>query len=285
MRPAPLVRTKAALACLIASWKAQGRSIGFVATMGALHRGHAELVRRAAADNDRVLVSIFVNPLQFGPKEDYARYPRALPADRKLVAAAGADAVYAPAMRRMYPEGFKTHVEVEGLSDLYCGRHRPGHFRGVATVVLKLFNQVRPDRAYFGEKDFQQFFLLKKMTRDLDVPVRLIAVPTVREKDGLALSSRNAYLSPAQRAAAPTLRAALKAGRTQARRRDATPRSVEAAIRRALRGTPLRLQYAAVTDEETLLPSKDLRGRRRLLAAVFLGRTRLIDNLPLEKRR
>ncbi len=209
MKNVPLVRGKSGLARLVAGWRARGLSVGFVPTMGALHDGHAALVRRAARECDRVVVSVFVNPLQFGPNEDYGRYPRALPADRRLVAAAGAAAVYAPTSEEMYPKGFRTHVEVEGLSALYCGAYRPGHFRGVATVVLKLFNQVRPDRAYFGEKDFQQVVLLERMTRDLDVPVQIVRVPTVREADGLARSSRNAYLSREERAAAPALRAAV----------------------------------------------------------------------------
>lgn len=284
MKSAPLVRTKAALARLTAAWRSQGLSIGLVPTMGALHRGHAELVSRAAAGNDRVVVSVFVNPLQFGPSEDYGRYPRALAEDRKLVASAGADLVYAPSSEELYPDGFRTHVEVEGLSDLYCGKYRPGHFRGVATVVLKLFNQVRPDRAYFGEKDFQQLGIVKKMVSDLDVPVTIVPVPIIRESDGLALSSRNAYLRAQQRADAPALRAALDAGRAEGLRRGATPRTVAAAVLTALKRTPLRLQYAAVVDAATLEPARDLRGRRRLLAAARLGRTRLIDNLPLEKR-
>lgn len=264
----PVVRTKKALSALVASWRAKRLAVGFVPTMGALHAGHAALVRRAAAENDRTIVSVFVNPLQFGPNEDYGRYPRALPADRRLVAAAGADAVYAPSVAEMYPKGFKTHVEVEGLSDLYCGRYRPGHFRGVATVVLKLFNQVRADRAYFGEKDWQQVRILEEMIRDLDVGVALVRVPIVREKDGLALSSRNAYLSPAERRAAPALRAALEAGRKEARRPHARPETVAAAVRRTLEGSALKLQYAAVWDG-------------RLLVAAYLGKTRLIDNLPL----
>ncbi|MDE2512225.1 MAG: pantoate--beta-alanine ligase, partial [Elusimicrobia bacterium] len=241
--------------------------VGFVPTMGALHSGHAALVRRAARDCDRVIVSVFVNPLQFGPHEDYGRYPRALPADRRLVAAAGAAVVYAPSVEEMYPEGFQTHVEVEGLSDLYCGKYRPGHFRGVATVVLKLLNQVRADTAYFGEKDFQQVVILETMIRDLDVPVRIARVPTAREKDGLALSSRNAYLTPEQRAAAPALRRALLAGRA------ASPRHVEAAVRKALNGTGLKLQYASIAH--------DPKGPKRLLAAAYLGKTRLIDNIAL----
>ncbi len=281
MKTAPLIRTKAALAAVVAGWRKKGLSVGFVPTMGALHSGHGELVRRAAAENDRVVVSVFVNPLQFGPNEDFGRYPRALPADRRLVAAAGADAVYAPSVEEMYPDGFRTHVEVEGLSDLYCGVYRPGHFRGVTTVVLKLFNQVRADRAYFGEKDFQQVVLLERMVRDLDIPVQVVRVPTVREGDGLALSSRNRYLTDAERAAAPSLRLALRAGRTESQRRGATPKSVSAAVRSALQGTPLKLQYAAVCDAVTLEPAKDLRGPRRLLAAAYLGKTRLIDNLAL----
>jgi pantoate--beta-alanine ligase len=209
-----------------------------------------------------------VNPLQFGPNEDYGRYPRALPADRKLVGASGAAAVYAPSAKEMYPKGFHTHVEVEGISDLYDGKYRPGHFRGVATVVLKLFNQVRPDKAYFGEKDWQQVRILEDMIRDLDVPVKIVRVPIVREKDGLAMSSRNAYLSPAERRAAPALRRALEAGRIEALRPRSRPQTVAAAVRRALAGTGLKTQYASVWDG-------------RLLVAAYLGKTRLIDNLPL----
>ena len=255
--------------------------MGFVPTMGALHSGHAALVSRAAAENDRVVVSIFVNPLQFGPNEDYGRYPRALPADRRLVAAAGADIVYAPSVKEMYGDGTRTTVEVAEISELYCGKYRPGHFRGVATVVLKLFNQVRPDRAYFGEKDFQQVVVLERMVADLNVPVKIVRVPTVRQADGLALSSRNEYLTPSERLTAPVLNAALLAGRREARRGGASVKSVTNAVRRALAGSLLRIQYVAVGDEKTLAPAKNLRGRRRLLAAVYLGRTRLIDNTSL----
>lgn len=264
----PVVRNKRALDKLVSGWRAKRLSVGFVPTMGALHAGHAALVRRAAAENDRVVVSVFVNPLQFGPNEDYGRYPRALPADRKLVAAAGAHAVYAPSAAAMYPKGFTTHVEVEGLSDLYCGKYRPGHFRGVATVVLKLFNQVRADKAYFGEKDWQQVRIIETMIHDLDMDIQLVRVPIVREADGLALSSRNAYLSPAERRAAPALRKALEAGRKEARRLHSRPETIAASVRLALAGTGLKVQYAAVYEG-------------RLLVAAYLGRTRLIDNLPL----
>ena len=253
--------------------------------MGALHEGHAALVRGAARECDRVIVSIFVNPLQFGPNEDYGRYPRALPADRKLVGAAGAAAVYAPSAAEMYPKGFRTHVEVEGLSELYCGHYRPGHFRGVATIVLKLFNQLPAHRAYFGEKDFQQVGILERMVLDLNVPVKIVRVPIVRERDGLALSSRNAYLTRDQRAAAPALRRALEAGASVARKHGAGPAAVSAAVRRALAGSGLKLQYAVVADAGTLEPARDLRGPRRLLAAAYLGKTRLIDNIPFKKLR
>ncbi len=272
MKAAPLIKTKAAIGSLVAGWRARGLSIGFVPTMGALHSGHASLIRRAATECDRVVVSIFVNPLQFGPNEDYGRYPRALRADLGLCAAAGAASVYAPSAAAMYPRGFRTHVEVETLCDLYCGKYRPGHFRGVATVVLKLFNQVRPDRAYFGEKDWQQVLILERMVRDLDVPVRVVRVPIVREKDGLALSSRNTYLSASERAAAPALRAALVAGRRESSRRGARRASVAAAVRGALAGTGLKFQYAGIEG-------------RRLLAAAYVGRTRLIDNIQLKKLR
>jgi pantoate--beta-alanine ligase len=270
---AKLVRVPAALSRLVAGWRARGLTVGLVPTMGALHSGHAALVRRAARECDRVVVSVFVNPLQFGPNEDFGRYPRALPADRRLVAAAGGDVVYAPSVEAMYPKHFRTYVEVEGLSELYDGKFRPGHFRGVATVVLKLFNQVRADRAYFGEKDYQQVVILETMARDLSVPVKIVRVPTVREKDGLALSSRNAYLTPEQRAAAPALRAALRAGAAAHRKRGATAAAVSAAVRRALSRTAFKLQYAAV--------ARDLGAEPRLLVAAYLGKTRLIDNIPL----
>jgi pantoate--beta-alanine ligase len=273
VKTAPLARSKRAVAARVAAWRRAGLSVGFVPTMGALHAGHAALVRRAASECDRVVVSVFVNPLQFGPGEDYGRYPRALPADRRLVAAAGAALVYAPSVAEMYPGDFRTTVEVPAVSDLHCGAYRPGHFKGVATVVLKLFNQVRPDRAYFGEKDFQQVFILETMVRDLDVPVKVVRVPTVREKDGLALSSRNLYLSPEERRAAPALRKALEAGAKAGA-------GAEKAVRLALQGTGLKLQYAHLVDAETLEAPTPKTRKRRLLAAAYLGKTRLIDNVP-----
>jgi pantoate--beta-alanine ligase len=249
--------------------------------MGFLHEGHATLIKRAASRCDRVVVSVFVNPLQFGPSEDLSRYPRSLSNDRLLAGHAGADIVYAPQAKDMYPEGFATKVEVSGLSDRYCGQYRPGHFSGVATVVLKLFNQVPADFAYFGEKDFQQVVIIERMVTDLDLPVKIVRVPTVRSNEGLALSSRNSYLSKEERLIAPQLRAALSAAAQFAGRSGATVASVKAAVRRTLAPSSFKIQYVAIVDETTLKPAVHLGGKRRLLIAAYLGQTRLIDNIPL----
>ena len=224
------VSSPAAMRRLSARWRARGLSVGFVPTMGALHRGHLSLVERARAENDRVVVSVFVNPTQFGPQEDFSRYPRPFRRDASLCRKAGADALYHPAPGVMYPPGFSTFVEIPDLSAPLCGRSRPGHFRGVATVVLKLLNQVSPDRLYLGEKDFQQLTVLRRMVRDLDLPVAVRGCRIHRERDGLAMSSRNAYLTPQERALAPRLRAALGLCAAAARRgsgrgpRRGTPR-------------------------------------------------------------
>ena len=264
------------------AWRRRGLSVGFVPTMGALHEGHVSLIRRALAADDRVVVSVFVNPTQFGPKEDFSRYPRPFRSDAAKCGAAGAHAVYHPDVRDMYPEGFGTRVEVEGLSSLLCGSFRPGHFRGVATVVLKLLEQVRPDALYLGEKDYQQLTVLRAMARDLDLPVKVVGCPTIRERDGLALSSRNAYLSTAERAAAPRLNRALRAGAEEARRRGSTPASVRARMLRVAHGIPsVRIDYLEIVDPDTLLRPARLKGRLRLLGALRLGNTRLIDNIPV----
>lgn len=277
-----VARAKKTLKPLVTRWKAARLSIGFVPTMGALHAGHASLIKRARRECDKVVVSIFVNPTQFGPKEDLSRYPRPFAKDKKLCASLGVDAVYHPPTNGMYPNGFSSFVEVEGLSEVLCGKFRPGHFRGVATVVLKLFETIQPDRAYFGEKDYQQLAIIRKMTRDLDLPVRVIGCPTVREKDGLALSSRNAYLTPAERAVAPLLHQALEEGRRLAERRGGTRAGVERLVKREICRIPgARVEYASLVDAETLLPARRLQGRLRLLAAMRLGRARLIDNLPV----
>jgi len=266
----------------VAEARRRGLSIGLVPTMGALHEGHASLFRAARAETGYVVASIFVNPTQFGPNEDFGKYPRALQADLDVCGREGVDLVFHPEPDTIYPPGFCTYVEVQGLQDVLCGAARPGHFRGVATVVLKLFNIVQPDIAYFGQKDAQQARIIGQMVRDLDVPVRLRICPIVREADGLALSSRNRYLDVVQRQNARVLGQAL----TEARARIEAGERDAAAIRRALTdriaATPgATLDYAAVVDAETLGPLERLRGNVLLAVAVKFGTTRLIDNMKV----
>jgi pantoate--beta-alanine ligase len=263
-----------------AAARARKLSIGLVPTMGALHVGHTSLVRAARRECGFVAVSIFVNPTQFGPHEDLGRYPRPFADDEALCRAEGVDLLFHPAPAVMYPAGFKTYVEVHDLQDVLCGASRPGHFRGVATVVLKLFNIVQPDVAYFGQKDAQQVRVLEQMVRDLDVPVRLAVCPIVREPDGLALSSRNRYLDAAQRQHAVVLYQTLEEirRRIEAGARRAAPLAQLAAEKIA--ATPgARLDYAAIVAYDTLQPLAELRGRVLVALAVFFGSTRLIDNL------
>ncbi|WP_370674463.1 pantoate--beta-alanine ligase [Pleomorphomonas sp. PLEO] len=257
-----------------------GKSVGLVPTMGYLHRGHATLVDRARAENDIVVTSVFVNPLQFAPSEDFARYPRDLDADRSLLGAHGADIVFAPPVQEMYPQPIATHVEVEGLSVRLEGERRPGHFRGVATVVGKLFNIVQPDRAYFGEKDYQQLQVIRRMVADLSFPLEIVGVPTVRDVDGLALSSRNIYLSPTERAAAPVLSRSLAAAAEAIGGGTVDPRKIEAAIRAVLATEPqAEPDLIAVAEANTLEPvdPKAPPPAIALMIAVRVGRTRLID--------
>src|SRR5437588_6460122 len=245
----------------VAAARAAGKTIGLVPTMGALHEGHAALIRRARSECGYVVVSIFVNPAQFGPSEDFTRYPRALPEDRTLCEREGADLVFAPDASEIYPNGFRTFVEVHGLGDHLCGPSRPGHFRGVATVVLKLLNIVQPDRAYFGQKDGQQARIIRQMVRDLDVPVEVVVGPTVREPDGLALSSRNQYLDAGRRRHAAALARALEEARARigAGERDAA--AVRQLLADRIRATPgAALDYAAVVDADTLQPVTHLKG-------------------------
>ncbi len=267
-------------------WRRSGATVGFVPTMGALHAGHLALVRAARRVSDRVVVSVFVNPIQFGPAEDYLRYPRPFARDRRLLAREGAAAVFAPSVAAMYPAGFATRIDVTGpLVARLCAPHRPGHFSGVATVVVKLFEAVRPHVAVFGQKDAQQAAVLGRVVRDLDLPVRLVVHPIVREPDGLAMSSRNAYLAPADRAAAPVLYAALRAGREAVLRGERRPARVLAAARRVLARQPrVRLQYLDLVNAKTLAPVTAARGPLLLAVAAFLGPARLIDNLPVRAR-
>lgn len=266
------------------AWRAAATGgLGFVPTMGALHEGHLSLVRRARRECDRVAVSIFVNPAQFGPHEDLQRYPRDLPRDLARLAAERADLVFTPTEPMIYPEGFSTWVTVERLAERWEGASRPGHFRGVATVVLKLLHLVRAERAYFGEKDYQQLRVVERMARDLNVPTTIVACPTVREPDGLAMSSRNAYLSPIERRAAAVLWRALTAARAECakgeRRGEALRRFVEEMIGRE----PLaRLDYVAVADPMTLEPVERIDDRGAICClAAWIGQVRLIDNLLL----
>jgi pantoate--beta-alanine ligase len=257
-----------------------GKTIGFVPTMGALHEGHAALVRAARAASDFVIVSIFVNPTQFGPKEDFAKYPRTLEADQKISTDAGADLIFAPSVEEMYPERSVTFVEVKELDAELCGPRRPGHFRGVCTVVLKLFNIVRPDKAHFGAKDFQQARIIQQMVRDLNVPVEVCVEPTVRESDGLAMSSRNRYLSSAERVAAPMIYKALQAVRARALAGEIDVARLESVLNAELAAIPgSRIDYARIVNANTLQPLSRLDRPSVAAVAVFLGTTRLIDNL------
>ncbi len=265
---------------LAEAWRSEGAGIGLVPTMGALHAGHLSLVARARRDCDRVVTSVFVNPLQFGPQEDYARYPRQPEEDLAQLAGAGVDAVFAPALAEMYPEGAVTRVHVAGLADRLEGAHRPGHFDGVATVVLKLFNAVRPQRAYFGLKDAQQAALVTRLARDLDTAVEVVVCPIVREPDGLALSSRNVYLSKGERRAATCLFRALQAANHAYQAGERDPGRLQARLLEVVNAEPLAsLDYAEVVDPETFVAP----GRRAVLAVRF-GATRLIDNHLLGER-
>lgn len=260
--------------------RAAGQTVGLVPTMGALHDGHLKLIEASAARDDCTVVSIFVNPAQFAPHEDYDRYPRAFESDCAKAGRAGAQAVYAPDAATMYPPGYATYVEVERLQEGLCGVTRPHFFRGVATVVTKLFNAVQPDRAYFGMKDGQQATIIQRMVRDLDFGVEIIAVPTVREEDGLAMSSRNAYLTEEERSRALSLsrslfraQALLEAGERDARR-------VVEAARDGM--APVKIDYVELVDANTLEPVERVEGPVMLAVAAFVGNTRLIDNIRFD---
>jgi pantoate--beta-alanine ligase len=280
-----LVRTVAALRSTIAGFRKKGETVALVPTMGALHVGHLALVAAARKRCDRVIVTIFVNPKQFGPREDFSRYPRNLAADRKALAMAGADVVFAPEIASVYPAAFATSVSVSGLTERLEGPLRPGHFTGVATVVSKLLIQSMPDVAVFGEKDYQQLSIIRRMVADLDLPIRIEGVAIVREKDGLALSSRNAYLSVEQRAAAPVLYANLR--KAAAELADGKPWAeiADSAIR-AIRAAGFeRVDYFDLCDTATLQPMTDATKPARMLVAAWIGTTRLIDNLAVKPKR
>jgi pantoate--beta-alanine ligase len=273
-------RTVSELRAHLAKRRQAGERIALVPTMGALHAGHLSLLELAKAKADRVVVSIFVNPKQFGPREDFQLYPRDESGDLKKLAAAGADLVFIPDADEMYPSGFNTKVSIADLTDDLCGASRPNHFDGVATVVAKLLLQCAPDIAIFGEKDYQQLLVVKRLARDLDIPVEILGAPIVREKDGLALSSRNAYLSAAERRIAPLLHqtiAQVAADLANGRGAD----DAATAGRFKLEAAGFRVNYIAVREPETLKPLHGPVKQARVLAAVFLGKTRLIDNVPV----
>lgn len=275
------VRDLAGLRDAVAAFRAEGATIALVPTMGALHAGHMALIEAARRPGTKVIASIFVNPKQFGPNEDLARYPRREAADARLLAEHGCDLLWAPPVEVMYPEGFATNVSVTGVSDGLDGAARPGHFDGVATVVTKLFNQTRADIAYFGEKDFQQLAVIRRFVADLDMAIEIVGVPTQRDDDGLALSSRNIYLDEEQRAKAVALPRALGvAARSIARGDD--PEGALAEARGALVAAGFEVDYVALADAETLAESPSADRPRRLLAAARMGTTRLIDNVAVE---
>ena len=265
--------------------RAESSILGLVPTMGALHRGHASLIARAKRECSPVIASLFVNPKQFGPNEDFAKYPRTFDSDCEKLQHAGVDALFAPEAAEIYPKGFSTYVHVEGLSEKLEGRSRPGHFRGVSTVVMKLLEIVQPHRAYFGRKDAQQARLITQMARDLNLDSEIAVCPIVREPDGLALSSRNVYLNPEERSAATVLYRALEAVRQELEAGDRDALHLEATLRRKLDSEPLAaVDYAEVVDEETFEPVARVNRACYVLLAVFIGKTRLIDNLYVEPK-
>jgi pantoate--beta-alanine ligase len=277
----PVLRTVAALRAQIAEWRSAAETIGLAPTMGALHEGHLTLVRRAKAECGRAVATLFVNPTQFAPTEDFDAYPRDEAKDRALLASAGCDLLFAPSVADVYPPGFSTGVEVKGLTRHLCGPFRPGHFAGVATVVTKLLLMAGPTRAYFGEKDFQQLQVIRRLARDLDIPSEIVGVPTVREADGLALSSRNRYLTAEQRRTAASLPRLMRDLKAKIEGGAEAGAALDEARRALLAGGFDKLDYLDLADEATLTPSPRPEGPARLFVAAWIGRTRLIDNWPV----
>ncbi len=279
-----LIKSKQQLRRILRDERSKQRHIGLVPTMGYLHEGHLSLIRNARDENDTVVVSVFVNPTQFGEGEDYNTYPRDLKKDMDQCKEAGADIVFAPEVKEMYPVNSVTFVDMKAYTDRLCGASRPGHFRGVMTVVSKLFNIVRPDRAYFGQKDAQQVLVIKRMVRDLDFDIEIVECPIVREADGLALSSRNTYLSPAERKAALVLSKALFEAKKRIEAGERRAILLRTGIIDRLTSEPLvKVDYAEITDGETLEPLEgDIEGGILIAVAAKIGDTRLIDNIKLE---
>jgi len=264
---------------IVKQWKSEGLTVGFVPTMGYLHEGHSSLIKKASEENDKVVVSIFVNPMQFGPKEDLAKYPRDLERDSKITEEAGGDLIFNPSPEEMYPEDFSSFVDVNGLTEGLCGEKRPGHFKGVCTVVAKLFNIVKPHRAYFGEKDAQQLAVIKRMVRDLDMDIEIIPCSIIREEDGLAKSSRNTYLSKEERTAALVLSKALNKSKETLSQGERKAIAIKDLIYNEISKEPLaRIDYIEVVDSMTLKKVERIEKDILVAIAVYVGNTRLIDN-------
>ena len=262
----------------------EGKKIGFVPTMGALHSGHLSLINKARKESDVVVISIFVNPIQFGPKEDFRRYPRNFSEDRRIAEKAGVDVLFFPSAQGIYPQGYCTYIRVEGLSNKLCGAFRPTHFQGVATVVAKLFNIVQPDIAYFGQKDFQQVVIIKRMVEDLNIPVKIKSLPIVREKDGLAMSSRNRYLNEQEREKARILFQSLQLARRLVeggeRRAEAVARQMKRVIRE--RVPEARIDYVSIVDPKSLEEVSKIKKKVLVAVALWIGKARLIDNMLIK---
>jgi pantoate--beta-alanine ligase len=276
------IRKSEKMKSVLTEARATGKSVGFVPTMGYLHEGHLSLVRASLKDTDCTVVSIFVNPTQFGPEEDFQQYPRDFERDHRLLKKLGVEFLFYPDAAEMYPPDYRTYIEVHDLQDKLEGRSRPGHFRGVCTVVLKLFNIVQPDIAFFGQKDAQQAILLKKMVSDLNLDVRIEVIPTVREEDGLALSSRNVYLNPEQRQAARCLSRSLDVSARMIRSGERRTATILDRMKKIIEGEDLaKLDYVAIVDTVSLEPIQEIKKEALIALAVFFGRVRLIDNIIL----
>ena len=278
-----VTRTPAEVKEVIKEWKKQGYSIGLVPTMGYLHEGHGSLIKKAVEDNDKVMVSVFVNPIQFGPNEDLETYPRDFDADLKMIESLGADMVFHPEPSDMYASDFSTTISVAGVSENLCGARRPGHFNGVCTVVTKLFNLSEADRAYFGQKDAQQLAVVRRMVRDLNANIEIIGCPIIREDDGLAKSSRNTYLSSEERQAATVLNKALIAGKQMVEEGEKSALTVKSRIEDIISKEPLaKIDYVEITDWNSIEPVDIIDGSILCAIAVYIGNTRLIDNFIYE---
>lgn len=279
-----VVKTISEVREIVSSWRKEGLSVGLVPTMGFLHEGHQSLIEKSVSQNDRTVVSVFVNPIQFGPNEDLEAYPRDLEHDKTLVEKAGGDLIFHPEPSEMYPGHFTSFIDTTETTELLCGAVRPIHFRGVCTVVGKLFNIVCPDRAYFGQKDAQQLATIRRFVRDLNFPVEIIPCPIIREEDGLAKSSRNTYLSPEERQAALILSKSLRLGREAIEKGEENPQRVINIIKENLSTEPLaRIDYVEIVDFENIQRIEKIEGETLVAIAVYIGKTRLIDNFIITK--